>query len=78
VTPTRTGAAEPHRLSIETSSSLIENLCAECDEENEHMNHESQRPVREGVNRAGRDGLAALAITLLAASLIILLISRII
>jgi hypothetical protein len=42
------------------------------------MNQQPQRAVREGANRAGRDGLAALAITLLAMALIVLLLSQII
>ena len=42
------------------------------------MNQEPQRAVREGATRDGGDGLAAVAITLLAVSLIILLLSKII
>jgi hypothetical protein len=39
---------------------------------------QEQPAVREGVKGEGRDGLAALAITLLAAALVILVITRII
>ncbi len=42
------------------------------------MNQEPQRAVREGAKGDGRDGLAAVAITLLAVSLVILVISKII
>ena len=42
------------------------------------MNQEPQRAVREGGNRESRDGLAAVAITLLAVSLIILVLSKIV
>jgi hypothetical protein len=58
---------------------LIENLRYECDEEGEReMNHEPQRAVREEAKRDGRDGLAAVAITLLAVALIILVLTKIV
>jgi hypothetical protein len=57
---------------------LIENLVDECDEEAERaMNQEPQR-VREEAKRDGRDGLAAVAITLLAVALIILVLTKIV
>ena len=42
------------------------------------MNQEPQRVMREGAKGDGRDGLAAVAITLLAASLVILVLTRIV
>ena len=42
------------------------------------MNHEPQRDVREEAKRDGRDGLAAVAITLLAVALIILVLTKIV
>jgi hypothetical protein len=42
------------------------------------MNEEPQRVAREGVNRAGRDGVAAVAIALLTIGLIALVVVKII
>jgi hypothetical protein len=42
------------------------------------MTQEPHRGVREGADRDSRDGLAAVAITLLAASLVIFLLTRMI
>jgi hypothetical protein len=42
------------------------------------MNQQPQRAGREGASRDSRDGLAAVAITLLAVSLLIFLLSKII
>ena len=42
------------------------------------MNQQPQHAVRDGAKREGHDGLAAVAITLLAASLVILVITRIV
>jgi hypothetical protein len=42
------------------------------------MNQEPQRVRQERVKGEGRDGLAAVAITLLAASLVILVLTRIV
>jgi hypothetical protein len=42
------------------------------------MDQEPQRAVREEAKGDGRDGLAAVAITLLAAALIVLLLTKIV
>ena len=42
------------------------------------MNEEPQRAVRDGAKGDGRDGLAAVAITLLAVSLVIFVLTKII
>ena len=42
------------------------------------MNQQPKHAVRDGAKNEGHDGLAAVAITLLAASLVILVITRIV
>jgi hypothetical protein len=42
------------------------------------MNREPQRVAREGVNRPGRDGLAAVAIAILTIALLALVVVKII
>jgi hypothetical protein len=57
-------------MTVETPAGLVENLG--------DMNEEPQRGAPDGANRDSRDGLAAVAITLLAAALVIFLLSNIV
>jgi hypothetical protein len=57
---------------------LVENLTTSATYGTADMNQEPQRVAREGVNRASRDGLAAVAIAILTISLIALVVIKII
>jgi hypothetical protein len=57
---------------------LVENLEEKRRSGTSEMNQEPQPAVRQGAKGEGHDGLAAVAITLLAASLVILVITRIV
>jgi hypothetical protein len=62
-------------LPLESFLIFVETLGEQRVEEDGEMNQEPERDAREGVNR---DGLAAVAITILAVSLIVFVVSRII
>ena len=57
---------------------MVENLGDDGDERTSEMNQEPQRAMRDGVKGDQRDGLAAVAITLLTIVLVVVLLSNII